>query len=750
MTQFRRRSIDYGDGSAPLVTLTQRGSQLKTIAILPWLLALAIAQCLAAQAFAQDATQADDNQPPVKQATALGRIVVTATRIGEPADEVPADISVVSGDELTARGASTMATALSLVPGVEAPAGGDAGPSSTVPSFWGLHEFDAFLLVVDGAPWGGAFNPMITTLDFNDVQRVEVLKGAAPVMFGATSFVGVVQVLHYPAGEAANLVNIAYGNHGSWSGAASLALPQSGDYRQSIAVDGQNLGFSDKRESVSSRQVMYRGALSLDDSKLTVDANVSIVRDTPPSPVNRDGTALSSAIPNDANFNPADAKINQDQYHFALGYSRNTEWGMWDSLVSTTHSNITDVRAFLHPDLSGAADTQNQKRWIDDDYLDTHLAHQFGADWTLVIGADALFGHGRQITLNSNSGYNVPLDGSVLPPPTSALPVTEIGTVNDHRNFLGQYAQVDWKPDDQWDVVAGLRLNETYERKFASDLVAPDPRLSESHHRNVVKPAETLGVSDRFWKSGVDEVVIYADYRNGFKPAAIDFGPDYQPNVLLPETAQSFEGGIKGATVHGRLTYGAELFLQNLNNVVVATSSGFLTNAAKTQLKGAELDARFQVTSNLALAGTYAYHDANFVQYLFFDANSGTNVDVAGKQNPFSPHVLASAGILYMPKTGFYFTLVENYVGRRYLDEENTAPVAGFTTLAATIGYRMGRYTLSFEGTNLTNRRPPVTASEFGSQSFYLLNGRSGWLKLSYCLDQRGCGGESGSETDER
>lgn len=134
--------------------------------------------------------------------SAVEQVVVTATRVPEANDRVPADTSVVSGAEMRARDAWDMQTALSLVPGVEAPAGGDAGPSSSVPSFWGLHEFDAFLLVVDGVPWGGAFNPAISTLDMNDIDRVEVLKGAAPVMYGATSFVGVVQFLHYPAGQA--------------------------------------------------------------------------------------------------------------------------------------------------------------------------------------------------------------------------------------------------------------------------------------------------------------------------------------------------------------------------------------------------------------------------------------------------------------------------------------------------------------------------------------------------------------------
>src|SRR5215469_4330969 len=82
------------------------------------------------------------------------QVVVTATRVPEPVDQVPADISVVSGSELRTRDAWDLSSALSLVPGVEAPPGGDAGPSSSVPSFWGLHEFDAFLLVVDDVPWG--------------------------------------------------------------------------------------------------------------------------------------------------------------------------------------------------------------------------------------------------------------------------------------------------------------------------------------------------------------------------------------------------------------------------------------------------------------------------------------------------------------------------------------------------------------------------------------------------------------------
>jgi iron complex outermembrane receptor protein len=664
-------------------------------------------------------------------ADGLDVIVVTATRIPEPADRVPADISVVSGKEIAARGATDMAGVLSLVPGVEAPPGGDAGPSSAVPSFWGLHEFDAFLLVVDGVPWGGAFNPAITTLDFTGTQRVEVLKGAAPVMFGATSFVGVVQVIHYPAGEAANEADLAYGTYGSVRGSASVVLPQVGSYRQSLAIDGQSLGFADPREAVNNGHALYRGATPLGAGTLSIDTDLSFVRDAPPSPVLRAGTSLTALTPINANFNPADAAINENKYHLAVGYSLPMGWGTWDTLASFAYSDVIDRRGFLHPDSSGTVDTQNQKRFIDDGYWDGHLTLPSTADASFILGADLLYGLGSQTTLNGNGAYTVPLNGSVLPPLTSALPVNEVGTLEDKRLFGGQYAQADWKPAADWDVLAGVRVNEAYEHKNSSDLIldASPPQLSaEIVGKTIVRPTETLGVSYRLWADGKDEVIGYADYRNAFKPAAIDFGPDYTPDLLRPETAKSYEAGLKGAA--DRFTYQAEFFLLNFENLVVATSSGALANAAGERLKGIEGEIHYEFMPDVAAAANASYHDARFTQYLFFDGNA--NVDVAGRELPLSPHVLASLGLLFTPNQGLSASAVARYIGRRFLDEENTAPVGGYTTLDANLGHRFGLYQVTLDGTNLTNQRPPVSASEFGSQSFYLLPARMIWIRLKY------------------
>src|SRR5579859_4700003 len=227
----------------------------------------------------------------------VGPLEVTATRIPEPVDRVPVYMSIISGEDLRARHITDLRTALVTVAGVEAPPGGDAGPASAVPSFWGLHEFDAFLLVVDGVPLGGAFIPAIPDLDLTDVERIEVLKGAAPVLYGATAFVGVIQVIHYPAGQAANQIEAGFGAPDTWRGDASIVLPDAAGFKQSLAVEGKREGYSDPRERVDERRVFYRAAGGLAGGTVRLDLDVTAVRTVPPSPVPRIGAALTTLTP---------------------------------------------------------------------------------------------------------------------------------------------------------------------------------------------------------------------------------------------------------------------------------------------------------------------------------------------------------------------------------------------------------------------------------------------------------------------
>src|SRR3989442_13407086 len=85
-------------------------------------------------------------------------VQVITSKVPETTGTTPASVTVITGDELARRGAYDLRSALLVVAGIDIAPGGDGGPGGSIPEFWGLKEFDAFLLTVDGVPWGGAFN----------------------------------------------------------------------------------------------------------------------------------------------------------------------------------------------------------------------------------------------------------------------------------------------------------------------------------------------------------------------------------------------------------------------------------------------------------------------------------------------------------------------------------------------------------------------------------------------------------------
>jgi iron complex outermembrane recepter protein len=95
-------------------------SSRRTKCMVAALVILAIAP-RSTRAQGQTSTASSQN-PPMFQAT----VQVTATRFGEPVAEVPGSISVITGDEIRARGAIDLRTALALLGGVDVAPGGEA------------------------------------------------------------------------------------------------------------------------------------------------------------------------------------------------------------------------------------------------------------------------------------------------------------------------------------------------------------------------------------------------------------------------------------------------------------------------------------------------------------------------------------------------------------------------------------------------------------------------------------------------
>src|SRR5262249_2781308 len=174
--------------------------------------------CFAVSSASAQSTSAPAPSPsPAQQLPVIEEHVeVVATRLPEDPQDVPTAVEVFNGDELRNRGYHDLRSALTFATGVEVAPGGDAGPASAVPGFWGLKEFDAFLLVVDGVPWGGSFNPALTTLDLNDIERIEVMRGPAPITYGATSFVGVIHVVHKDTAAKEKSLTVRGGSYGTF------------------------------------------------------------------------------------------------------------------------------------------------------------------------------------------------------------------------------------------------------------------------------------------------------------------------------------------------------------------------------------------------------------------------------------------------------------------------------------------------------------------------------------------------------
>jgi len=647
--------------------------------------------------------------------------------VPEDIEPVPSSITIVTGDELRARGAYDLQSALALTAGVVIAPGGDAGPASAIPEIWGLREFDAFLLVVDGVPAGGAFNPALPTLDLNGVERIEILRGAAPVLYGATSFVGVIHVIHYGADAKGGTARIFGGSYGSGGAAASTGLPAIGNYHQSLVVDGEKQGFKDDLTSISRGHLLYRGEVKAGDGAFHIDFDGGIAHQKPPSPTSVDGPRFAPATPIDSNVNPRGSKIDENRYQLRGGYDRNLGTaGSWSTTLALTRTDRTVGRGFLtavstdDPNANGF----RQDLTVDDLYFDSHVAFDLRPNLRLIAGVDHLYGNAD---LHSGDfDYFASLNGRQVPALSELPPAGDL-KLKDKRNFSGLYLQTEWSPTPRLRFQVGGRLNHTNETEDTrqGDAGAPPSDITAAK-RTVTRGSGAAGVSWLACQSAQDALWLYADYRNTFKPAALDFGPDASGDILKPETAESYEIGAKGV-LGDRFHWDLSVFQMDFSNLVVAQLvNGFpgLVNAGQERFRGFELETEYRILPDLRWQLGYSLHDARYRDFVgIFD--DPAPVQLRGNRLPFSARNLASTGFTYAPSRGLSLWATYNWVDQRFLDEVNANFAPSYGTVSAGVGYVFERFAVRVEGFNLNDQRAPVSLSELGGGQVYLLPARS-------------------------
>lgn len=150
----------------------------------------------------QENTSAQSEVPaPDSENPKTGEAVrVTATKHEMELQEVPLSVSVVEGDEITKSSASTVADILDDVPGVQVESTGAAGFKQV--NIRGESN-QRVLILVDGQKISETkgMNGAPLLMSVQDIERAEVIKGPASVLYGSEAIGGVVNIITKKSGK---------------------------------------------------------------------------------------------------------------------------------------------------------------------------------------------------------------------------------------------------------------------------------------------------------------------------------------------------------------------------------------------------------------------------------------------------------------------------------------------------------------------------------------------------------------------
>jgi iron complex outermembrane receptor protein len=164
--------------------------------------------------------QADDiSRIPDEDDFANVPIVLTASRLKQPLNEAPGAVTVIDRRTIHMSGARTLAEVLRLVPGYMASGWNGANPVAAyhVP----LDDYGSRnLVLIDGRPVysslsvGDTHRGMMDVM-LEDIERIEVLRGANSAAYGANAMFGVVNIItRHSADAPKGEVSVTMGNNG--------------------------------------------------------------------------------------------------------------------------------------------------------------------------------------------------------------------------------------------------------------------------------------------------------------------------------------------------------------------------------------------------------------------------------------------------------------------------------------------------------------------------------------------------------
>jgi outer membrane receptor protein involved in Fe transport len=704
-----------------------------------------LASALFALASIPPAFAAGTDADTVSMAHDPGRygIVVSATKTARNPLDVPNGTVVVSGRELRRTGARTLADALIDVAGVEAGGGSDNGTRFTNIGMWGLKEFDALLVTVDGVPVGGPFNPSLAQIAVDDIERIEIVKGPQGTLYGVSAFAGMVQVFTDRSTAGRGSLTLGGGDFTNFHGTARGHHDLNG-----WTMDGSLSGLHDDgwQEETTSETYRARASLSHALGSGTLGGDVSYLHDRADfgSPLPVDGGVPVAGFDRDRNYGIRDGEMKHDIF----GLNAHGRWPVnahvrLENTLGFSYDSQKALRSFFLDPGAIVGDTAIDAEGISLEPDETTLFEDLravtrfeaGGRHELVTGASLTWGH----TKASGHGFDFAqdlLDPSTIPSSTD-IPPGDNRAFDDTRTYFGFYAHHEWTPVKYFTLSGGGRFDQANEDLDASfeELSVPSPLLRSHDSQNVNDWSGDIAAMVRLLPGGargIEALNLYGNWKSSFKPAAPNLTEAEDAEILDPEHTHSVEGGLKARVLDGQLALDVSGFQMDFENLVVAildpSNNPVLVNAGRERFKGwdVSLTAAPRQLPGLSLSGGYGWHDPRFVQFTFFTPD-GTFRDVSGKLIELAPRLLWNLRAAYSPggrdaKHPYWpgAWVAVRHQGERALNRRNRFFTGPYTEWDAGLSLELSRVSVNVTGRNLGDDRHFVGESEIGDSQFYV------------------------------
>lgn len=633
--------------------------------------------------------------------------------------QTPASVSVITREQLEQRGDANLVDAITRSAGISGM--GHPGNSGSSLSARGFTDTTSVMRLYDGTRQYGGVGVSFP-FDTWSIDRIEVLRGPASVIYGDGAIGAVVNVIPKKPtrGPIQNEVQATIGTDntqrlGFGSGGA---INDKLSYRIDLSGDRSD-GWVDMGDS---RNLSFSGALQLD---VSADFRLKLsYAQGRQEPMRYFGTPLVNGQQLEAlrkkNYNVSDSKIQYDDRWTELSaeWTPNADttvrsklyyidskrhWRNAESYVYNPATGLID-----RPASSGATEIMHDQTQIGNTTDATFRGRLFGLKNQVSVGFD-VSNSSFQHTNNTYFGASPSVDPYNPVPGTffSAIP-----TIPRYRNKAQQYsvfAENRLELTDKWSVLGGLRYDHADVSR--ADLVTNTPSFDQKY-------------SNVGWRLGTvynvtPDTALYAQYSEAADPVGGLLMITAANSKFDLSTGKQIEVGVKQAFWNKKGEWTLAAYNIKKNNLL----SRDTTNPAVRIQVGEQSSTGLEGTVALAFApGWQLDANAAILRAKFDDFNDsvgGVAISRSGNVPPNVAERLANVWLSWNFIPDWTASGGLRYVGKRYADNANTLAMPAYTTTDLALQWKASRdTTVTLRGFNVFDKQYFTTAYYSGTQWF--------------------------------